>query len=115
MLDPDEDKYWDEGAEGEKTFSALKVAEDLVEGSNKRVMLDISRKLDTFSKMQVRKQRLVEPDPTGEEIRQRPIRHLGELSRVAKQEWATRQQAICTRLTAPGHQPRFCWNCRPAI
>ena len=78
---------------GHQSLNRLAVAEDLVPGSDKRVMLDISRKLDSFTKMQVRRQRLVEPDPTGEEIRQRPIRHLGELSRVAKQEWATRQQA----------------------
>lgn len=78
---------------GHQGLNKLKVAEGLVEGSNKRVMLDISRTLDQFTKLQARKQVKLEADPAGEEIRQRPIRHLGELSRVAPTAWATRQQA----------------------
>lgn len=101
MLDPEGKNHEvQKSPEGDGTRSGhkaelnkLAVAEDLVPGSDKRVMLDISRQLDTFTKMQVRKQRLVNPDPAGEEVRQRPMRHLGELSRVAKSSWATRQES----------------------
>lgn len=80
MLDPEE-----------KGLSKLEVAEDML--GDKRLMIDISRKLDSFTKLQVRRQRKVEVDPAGDEIRQRPIRHLGELSRVSPTAWATRQQS----------------------
>ena len=100
MLDPEgnlhsvEDSPEGDGQRtGHRELDRLKVAEDLVEGSDKRVMLDISRKLDQFAKLQVRKQRLVEPDPHGEEVRQRPIRHLGELPRVTKHSWAAYREA----------------------
>lgn len=79
MLDPEE-----------KGLNRLEVAEDML--GDKRVMLDISRKLDSLTKLQVRRQRKVEEDPAGEEIRTRPIRHLGELNRIAKTAWATRQE-----------------------
>ena len=98
MLDPDGD--WQESTEAEQDgqesgssgLQALKVAEDLVDGSDKRAMLEISRQLDQFTKLQVRKQRLVKPDPAGDEIRTRGIKHLGELGRVSKSAWATRQR-----------------------
>ncbi|MDP3996921.1 MAG: VWA domain-containing protein [bacterium] len=100
MLDPEgknhsvmESPEGDGQKSGTKSLDRLKVAEDLVPGADKRVMLDISRKLDQFTKLQVRRQRLVEPDPAGEEVRQRPMKHLGELSRVAKTAWATRQKS----------------------
>jgi hypothetical protein len=100
MLDPDGKNHdvqdspeGDGQRSGAKSLDRLKVAEDIVEGSDKRAMLDISRKLDQFSKFQLRKQEKLEQDPTGEEVRQRPIRHLGELQRVAKTAWATRQQS----------------------
>jgi len=54
--------------------------------------LDISRKLDQFSKFQLRKQEKLEQNQAGEEVHQRPIKHLGELQRVAKTAWATRQR-----------------------
>jgi len=99
MLDPDGQSHevqkspeGDGQRTGGKSLDRLKVAEDIVEGSDKRVMLDISRQLDQFTKMQARRQRLEEPDPAGEEVRTRPIRHLGELQRVAKTAWATRQE-----------------------
>lgn len=98
MLDPEgknhrveESPEGDGQRSGAKSLDRLKVAEDLVPGADKRVMLDISRKLDQFTKLQVRRQKLVEPDPAGEEVRQRPMKHLGELQRVAKTAWATRQ------------------------
>lgn len=100
MLDPNGEKHEIEDSpegdgqrSGHQQLDKLKVAEDLVAGADRRVMLDISRKLDQFTKLQVRRQRKVEADPAGEEVRQRPIRHLGELSRVAPTAWATRQQA----------------------
>lgn len=97
MLDPDGENHSIEeqdGVEsGHKSLNRLKVAEDLVDGSDKRVMLDISRKLDQFTKLQVLRQKKVETDPAGEEIRQRPIKNLGEMSRVSPRAWATRQQA----------------------
>jgi len=100
MLDPEgnlhevEDSPEGDGTRsGHQELDKLKVAEDLVEGSDKRVMLEISRQLDQFTKLQVRRQRLVEPDPHGEEVRQRPIRHLGELPRVTKSNWAAYREA----------------------
>ncbi len=100
MLDPEgENHQVQESPEGDgqrsgsKPLDRLKVAEDLVEGADRRVMLDISRKLDEFTKIQVRKQRLVDPDPAGDEIRQRPIKHLGELARINKSSWAIRQES----------------------
>jgi hypothetical protein len=96
MIDPKGENHevveQDGQRQGHQGLNKLKVAEDLVEGSDKRVMLDISRKLDQFTKLQVRKQTKIEPDPTGEEIHQRPIRHLGELQRVPKTAWALRQE-----------------------
>lgn len=97
MLDPNGENHemvteQDGQRQGNQGLKSLKIAEDLVAGSDKRVMLDISRKLDQFTKMQVRKRRDIEPDPTGDEVHQRPIRHLGELQRVPKTAWALRQE-----------------------
>jgi uncharacterized protein with von Willebrand factor type A (vWA) domain len=99
MLDPDGQKHQvqdspegDGQRNGHQNLNRLAVAEDIVPGSNKRVMLDISRTLDQFTKLQLRKQEKLEQDPAGEEVRHRPIKHLGELQRVAKTAWATRQQ-----------------------
>ena len=99
MLDPDGN--WQEGdnseqdgqRSGHQGLNRLKVAEDLSPDSNKRVMLDISRTLDQFTKLQARRQVRQEQDPTGEEVRNRPIRSLTELPRIAKSAWAMRQQA----------------------
>lgn len=100
MLDPDgknhpiEDSPEGDGQRsGGGQLNRLAVAEDIVEGSDKRVMLDISRKLDQFTKLQVRRQKLLEPDPAGDEVRARPIRHLGELPKVAPTAWAMRQES----------------------
>ena len=93
LMDDDQNSYYEDSKdeEGMEVLNSLKVAEDLVNGSNKRVMLEISRKLDKFTKLQVRRQKVVKPDPAGEEIRNRPIKHLGELNKVSKSAWATRQ------------------------
>ncbi|MFA6272091.1 MAG: VWA domain-containing protein [Patescibacteria group bacterium] len=100
ILDPEgknhsvEDSTQSDGQRsGHSGLNRLAVAEDLVEGSDKRVMLDISRTLDDFTKLQARRQVRMEQDPTGEEVRQRPMRSLNELSRVAKSALALRQQS----------------------
>ena len=97
MLDPDattaESQESDGQRSGHQGLKQLKVAEDMVQGSNRRQMLDISRTLDQFTKLQCRRQVKLEVDPAGEEVRQRPIRHPGELPRVAKTAWATRQKS----------------------
>ena len=100
MLDPEgknhsieESKEGDGQRSGHQGLDRLKVAEDLVEGADRRAMLDISRKLDQFTKLQARRQVRMEQDPTGEEVRQRPIRSLSELPKVSKSAWAMRQQA----------------------
>jgi uncharacterized protein with von Willebrand factor type A (vWA) domain len=100
MLDPEgknheiEEKSEKDGQQsGHQGLSKLAVAEDLLPGSDKRTMLNISRHLDKLTKMQARRQRLVTPDLAGEETRTRPIRGLSELPRVAKSAWAARQQA----------------------
>jgi hypothetical protein len=72
-----------------KALNALKVAEDLSEGSAKRVMLEVSRQLDQISKLQLRKQNKLETDPAGEEVRQRQMRSPSELNKVAPSSWAT--------------------------
>lgn len=74
-------------------LTALKVAEDMVDGKNKRVVLEVSRKLDQISKLQVRKQIRLEADPAGEEVHQRPIKSLNELYRINQSAWALRQKS----------------------
>jgi len=98
MLDPDGQNHRIEREDesdgqrsGSQELNKLKIAEDLV-GPEKRVMLDISRKLDSVSKLRLRKQVEMEEDLTGDEVRQRPIRNLDELPRVSKSAWGTHQQ-----------------------
>lgn len=97
MLDPDggEPKPVEGGdGAGEKGLDpkrALKIAEDMLKG--KQVMLDISRHLDTLSRMQVRRQRKLEPDPEGDERRFRPLTDLSEMGQLTASEWALRQVA----------------------
>lgn len=74
---------------GSRSLDRLKVAEDLVPGSDKRTMLDISRTLDQFTKLQARKQVKEEPNPEGDEIRRRPIKDMAELAKVSTPAWAT--------------------------
>ena len=94
LLDPD--NSWKQDSSGgtekgsDEGLNRLKVAEDLQAG--KREILDISRNLDSISKMQVHRQRKVEPDPNGAEVQSRPLKGLSELARVNKSAWATRQQ-----------------------
>ena len=92
LLDPDGN--WQDGCQEDgsnESLNRLKVAEDLQAG--KQEILDISRNLDSLSKMQVHRQKKVEPDPDGAEIQNRPLKGLSELARVSKTAWATRQQS----------------------
>lgn len=75
-----------DGNEGTDPSQARQLAEDMLKG--KEVMLEISRHLDKLTRMQVRKQKKVEPDPEGEEVRFRPMKHLGEIGRIPQAEWA---------------------------
>jgi uncharacterized protein with von Willebrand factor type A (vWA) domain len=97
MIDPNGENHEVESKDGNRTsqkdLNRLKVAEDLTDPDKKRLMLEVSRKLDKFAKLQARKQVKLEEDPAGEEVRQRSIRHLGELSKVSPSAWATRQQS----------------------
>lgn len=86
-LDEDEKEFIDPDGK----MSALEVAQDLQSGA--RLILEVSRQLDAITKLQVRKQRRVEADPVGEEVRNRPIRGLHELPRVRPAAWATREMS----------------------
>lgn len=98
MLDPKgenhevEQEKTDDQQASHKELNKLKVAEDLVD-PNKATMLDVSRKLDQISKLQARRQVKEKPDPAGDEVRQRPIRNLGELPRISQTAWAMRQRS----------------------
>jgi Mg-chelatase subunit ChlD len=98
MLDPDGEAHsvdteQDGQRSGDKGLNALKIAERLMPGQDEKLILEISRTLDQFTKMQVRKQREQKRDPAGEEVRNRPIEHLGELGRIKQTAWAMRQKA----------------------
>lgn len=92
LLDPNQDAGADSGKENaDDDQQKMSLAEDMLSG--KEIMLSISRNLDKLTKMQVRKQKKQEADPAGDEIRKRPIRHLGELNRIEKSYWGIRQQS----------------------
>jgi Mg-chelatase subunit ChlD len=86
MLDPDSQNH--KIVNGNFELNKLKVAQDMMPGSKNRTILEISRHLDNFTKLQVRKQKKVSPDPTGEEKRNRPMLHMGEINKVVKTTWA---------------------------
>jgi uncharacterized protein with von Willebrand factor type A (vWA) domain len=90
MLDPDgtTEQEADGQRTGDKGLSALKVAEKLADPDRERLMLDISRVLQRFTKLQCRRQRKLVPDPAGEGRRTRPIESLSELPRVVPGAWA---------------------------
>jgi von Willebrand factor type A domain len=96
MLDPEgkahEVQPEDGERTGEKRLDRLKVAEDLVEGSDKRAMLEVSRVLDTFTKLQLRRQKKVEVDPEGDEVRRRPMRDLSEIGRLSPLDISLRKR-----------------------
>lgn len=87
LLDPDQDAG--AGAaegKGDDGLRKMKLAEDFLKG--KELMLTISRNLDKLTRMQVRKSKKQEADPAGEDVRNRPIAHMGEMHRLVKSEWA---------------------------
>ncbi len=86
LLDPDSEPSPEAGKGGGDPTQTCKLAEDLLKG--KEVMLKISRTLDQLSRMQVRRQLELTPDPEGDERRLRPLEHLGELSRIPQSAWA---------------------------
>ncbi len=86
LLDPNQDAGEGEKKDGDDGLQKMKLAEDFLRG--KELMLQISRNLDKLSRMQVRKSKKQEPDPAGDSVRQRPIAHFGEMSRLVKTEWA---------------------------
>ncbi len=97
MLDPDGENASDDGSEsGQKSLNRLKVAEDIHPASDKSVMLKISRTLDSFTKLQVRKRVKLEVDPEGDENQSRPMKDLSELGKIEKPAWAL-------KVSAPAH------------
>jgi len=94
LLDPDSDeKSGTEKAEAEDAQQKMSLAEDMLSG--KEIMLSISRNLDKLTRMQVRKSKKQEADPAGDDIRKRPIRHMGELNKIERSYWGIRQQSKC--------------------
>lgn len=86
LLDPNQDAGAGKGENGDDGLQKMKLAEDFLRG--KELMLQISRNLDKLTRMQVRKSKKQEPDPAGDSVRNRPIAHMGEMSRLVKSEWA---------------------------
>jgi hypothetical protein len=67
-------------------LSKMKIAEDM--NKAKEIWLKVSRQLDSLTRMRVSRSVRVKPDPAGDEVRSRPIKHFGEMNRMAKSEWA---------------------------
>ncbi len=86
LLDPDQDAGCGKGERGDDDLRTMKLAEDMARG--KDIWLKVSRQLDKLARMKVAKSVKVIPDPEGDEVRVRPIEHLGELNRLQKSEWA---------------------------
>lgn len=98
MLDPDgnyrqvEDSPEGDGTRtGHQALNRLAVAEDLMDEQIQEI-LKISRKMDEMSVIKPRRERRVEPNPEGEEVRMRPMRDYSELSRIPQTSWAMKQQ-----------------------
>lgn len=86
LIDDEATSESDGSEDGDDPTQARKLAEDMLKGKGK--MIEIARHLDQLSRMQVRRQRKVEPDLEGEEVRFRPMKHLGEIGRIPQAEWA---------------------------
>lgn len=89
MLDPDRESESSENEsdqDGERSgsqgLSRLKIAKDLSD-PNKAKMLEVSRTLDQFTKLQVRKSKKQVADPEGNEVRQRAMRDLSEFRNMS--------------------------------
>jgi Mg-chelatase subunit ChlD len=92
LLEDDEEKKSSSGS-GSGSLSAMKIAEDFLSDKGKREMVRISRSLDELSRMKVSRESKFTPDPEGDDVRNRPIRNLGELTRIAKPAWAIYQKS----------------------
>ena len=91
LLDPDGDQK--SAGSGAGNLSSMKIAEDFLADRGKREMARISRQLDQLSRMKVSRESRFNPDPEGDDVRNRPIRSLGEIARVAKPAWAKYQRS----------------------
>jgi hypothetical protein len=73
-------------------FQNLQVAQDLMEGTDKRYILEASRILDTSKELYVCKDERMVPDLNGTEIRRRPIKDLSEFHKIAPHDLALRSR-----------------------
>lgn len=86
LLDPGEDAGSGDKGGRDDDLGTMKLAEDMAKG--KDLWLKVSRQLDKLARMKVARSVRVLPDPEGDEVRVRPIAHLGEINRLQKSEWA---------------------------
>jgi len=92
LLTDEESKNSSAGS-GSGSLSAMQIAEDFLSDSAKREMVRISRQLDQLSRMKVQRESKFRVDPEGDNVRNRPIRNLGELAKVPKPSWAKYQKS----------------------
>ncbi|MBI3952721.1 MAG: hypothetical protein HY336_02070 [Candidatus Doudnabacteria bacterium] len=92
LLEDKDDESKSSGS-GQGGLSAMQIAEDFLSDRGKREMVRISRSLDELSRMKVSRESKFTPDPEGDDVRSRPIRNLGELTRVSKPSWAIYQKS----------------------
>lgn len=92
LLEDKDDKSESSGS-GQGRLSAMKIAEDFLSDKGKREMVRISRSLDELSRMKVSRESKFISDPEGDDVRNRPIKNLGELTRIAKPAWAIYQKS----------------------
>jgi Mg-chelatase subunit ChlD len=93
LLDPEKKPADSAGSGSSESLSKMKIAEDMLSDKGKREMLKIARQLDKLSRMRVQRENKLQVDPEGDDVRNRPIRSLGELSKVVKPAWATYQKS----------------------
>lgn len=93
LLDPDDKQNQSAGSGSGSKLQAMRIAEELLHDAAKREMVRIARSLEDLSRMRVARQVKFEPDPEGDDVRSRPIKNLGELTRVAKPAWAKYQRS----------------------
>ena len=86
LLDPDGDAGSGKKDRGDDGLSKMRLAQDMAKG--KDLWLKVSRQLDKLARMRVARSVKVLPDPEGDDVRVRPIAHLGEVGRMQKSEWA---------------------------
>ena len=74
------------GVGSPKDLKQMALAADM--DKDKHIWLEVSRNLDYYSKMQVRRSVKFQPDPEGDAVRTRPIQNLDELGRIHAAEYA---------------------------